>query len=405
MVLIPFAENKQVLSHGQFMGESTLFNGPDQAVLVKLAFHAATGAIMPTPEDGIREIRINPVVPSQSVLVATARGMRPKKEEEAAPRDSRKNLHSCPFCTGNEHMTPAAIHCYPNEKSWQIRIVENLYPVLGDDRENPNLRFGLQQTIDGYGRHEVIIDHNNHGTAIHEMDNKHIAMLFGVYRDRMRQLYKSDKRLRYILVFKNFGPAAGASIAHTHSQIIAMPVVPDNVQAEVENSANYFNKHHRCIFCTLIDEALTFEATIYDRESGEIHRKINVGQYIIERSEKFIAIKPFASRYEWEVHILPLTHQADFINLTDNDLPDLANIMRRTMARLDSVLSNAQYNYFLHTLPHDNNDKHHENSYHWHIEICPRTSIPAGFELGSGLFVNTISPEQAAQTLRSVELD
>ena len=129
----------------------------------------------------------------------------------------------------------------------------------------------------------------------------------------MEQLYRSNRRLRYVLVFKNFGPAAGASIAHTHSQIIATPVIPDNVQAEVANSRLFYQKNHRCIFCSLIDEALTFEATIYDRESGEIRRKISVGQYVVERGSKFIAIKPFASRYEWEVHILPLQHRADFL--------------------------------------------------------------------------------------------
>lgn len=349
----------------------------------------------------IREIRINPIVPSESVLVATARSMRPKKAEELAPRDTRKYVETCPFCSGNEDKTPPQIAAYPESGTWAIRIVENLYPVLGDERKETSLNFGLQQTIDGYGRHEVIIDHNEHGRALHEMTENHLAMLFGVYRDRMRQLFETDVRLQYVLVFKNFGPAAGASIAHTHSQVIAMPVVPENVHNEVANSQLFYQKHHRCIFCSLIDEALTFEATIYDRDSGEIRRKINVGQFVIERTHKFIAIKPFASRFEWEVHILPLQHQSDFIDLADADLADLAELMRRTMSRLDAVIGGAQYNYFLHSVPHDKSRGDHAASYHWHIEICPRTSIPTGFELGSGLFVNTISPEEAADKLRT----
>jgi UDPglucose--hexose-1-phosphate uridylyltransferase len=354
----------------------------------------------------VREIRLNPIVPSESVLVATARSLRPKKAEEPAPRDTRKHVETCPFCSGNEHMTPPQIGVYPAaDGPWTIRIVENLYPVLGDDRSNPNLTFGLQQTIDGYGRHEVIIDNAAHGAAIHEMGESHLAALFGVYRDRMEQLYRSNNRLKYVLVFKNFGPAAGASIAHTHSQVIATPVIPDNVQAEVANSRAFYRKNHRCIFCSLIDEALTFEATIYDRDSGEIRRKISVGQYVIERGEKFIAIKPFASRYEWEVHILPLRHQSDFLRLPKDDLADLARVMRRTMARLDAVLGGAQYNYFLHSLPHDVNCEDCEASYHWHIEITPRTSIPTGFELGSGFFVNTVAPEVAAERLRAIALD
>ncbi len=360
---------------------------------------------MTDTEKTLREIRINPIVPSESVLVATARSMRPKKSEEPLARDTRARVDSCPFCRGNEAMTPPAIAAYPESGDWDIRIVQNLYPVLGDDREHPNLNLGLQQTIDGYGRHEVIIDHHSHGIAVKEMSEAHLAQLLSVYRARMQQLYTSNARLRYVFVFKNYGPAAGASIAHTHSQIIAMPVVPDNVQAEVDNSLRYYQKNHHCIFCTLIDEALTFEAVLYDRESGEIRRKIDVGQYVIERGRKFIAIKPFASRFEWEIHILPLAHQSDFLNAAPEDIEDLARVLRLTMARLDAVLGNAQYNYFLHSLPHGAGYGDCHASYHWHIEICPRTSIPSGFELGSGLFVNTIGPEAAAARLRAAQID
>ena len=353
----------------------------------------------------VREIRLNPIIPTESVLVATARGMRPKKAEDLAPRDTRKHVETCPFCRGNEHKTPPAILSYPPATpDWHIRMVENIYPVLGDDREQPAFNFGLQQTIDGYGRHEVIIDHFEHGRAVFEMTDDHLAALFGVFQTRMRQLYESDERLHYVLIFKNFGPAAGASIPHTHSQLIAMPVVPENVEAEVRNSAAYYEQNHHCIFCALIDEALTFEATIYDRNSGAVRRRVNVGQYVVERGEKFIAIKPFASRYEWEVHILPLKHQAEFLEVRGDELPDFARVLRRTMARLDAVIGGAQYNFFLHSVPHDNQREANLASYHWHLEICPRTSIPTGFELGSGLFVNTISPEQAAEQLRAVQL-
>ncbi|MBT9590335.1 MAG: DUF4931 domain-containing protein, partial [Thiobacillus sp.] len=177
----------------------------------------------PPESNEVREIRTNPIVPSESVLVATARSMRPKKAEELAPRDTRKRVETCPFCRGNEHKTPPLIMAWPPEGEWAIRMVENLYPVLGDDRSQLNFTFGLQQTIDGYGRHEVIIDHHEHGIAVHEMTEDHLAALFGVYQTRMRQLFASDERLKYVLIFKNFGPAAGASIPHTHSQVIAMP--------------------------------------------------------------------------------------------------------------------------------------------------------------------------------------
>jgi len=356
-------------------------------------------------DDMVREIRINPIVPSESVLVATARGMRPTTEEKRVERNTASHVDRCPFCVGNEDKTPPTIVAEPDEKDWQIRIVENLYPVLGDDRNDAGINFGLQQAIEGYGRHEVIIDHNNHGIAIHEMEISHLQMLFSVYKQRMQELYDNDKRIRYVLVFKNFGEAAGASIKHTHSQIIAMPVIPENVYNEVLNSRNYYQKTHQCIFCSLIDEALTFEATIYDRDSGEVRRKIDVGQYVVERGEKFIAIKPFASRYEWEVHILPLKHESDFLNSSDEDFEDLSKVLKNTMARLDHVIGGAQYNFFLHSQPHGNACSDCAPSYHWHLEICPRTSIPTGFELGSGLFVSTISPEDAAEQLRDVSLD
>lgn len=353
----------------------------------------------------VREIRINPVVPAESVLIATARSMRPKKAEEPVPRDDRSYVETCPFCRGNERMTPPTITSHTDADGWKIRILENLYPVLGDDRKDEGLTFGLQQTIDGYGRHEVIIDHDNHGIAIHEMSPEHIALLFEAYRQRMQQLYQSDRRLRYVLVFKNYGPAAGGSISHTHSQLIATPVIPEHVHREVEDSHTFYTKHGRCIFCALVDEALTFEATIYDRVSGEVKRHIDIGQYVVEKGERFIAIKPFASRYEWELHILALTHEADFLQVTIDDMTDFAAVLRRTMARLDAVLGGVQYNYFLHSLPRDSGGDRYHDSYHWHLEVCPRTSIPTGFELGSGFFVNTVSPEDAAQRLRDVVID
>ena len=360
---------------------------------------------MSEEEEFVREIRIDPIVPTESVLVSTARGQRPQKKEEPAPRDTREHVDKCPFCRGNEHMTPPAILSYPNSEEWEVRIVENLYPVLSDEKIGTDVTQGLRQTIDGYGRHEVIIDHYNHGIAIQDMTVDHIASLFEVYLSRMQELYASDDRLRYVLTFKNFGPAAGASIPHTHSQMIALPVVPDNVQAEVEFSQAYFRRNHRCVYCTLIDEAQSFDVTVYDKESGESTRKLDQGLYVIEKGEHFIAIKPFASKFEWELHILPLTHQPDYVEVNKSVLPDLALVIKRSMMRLNAVLGGAQYNYFLHTIPHQLGNDDYDQSYHWHLEICPRTSIPSGFELGSGLFVNTVSPEQAAKQLREVVLD
>lgn len=359
-------------------------------------------------EDGnieVREIRINPIVPTESVLVSTARSNRPKKQEEPYKADKRSHVDTCPFCRGNESRTPPEIMAIPDSKNWEMRIVENLFPILADKDSQSNFTFGLQKAIDGYGRHEVVIDHNNHGIAIHEMSIQHLQQLFLMYQQRIKELYQSDHRLKCVLLFKNYGPAAGGSIPHTHSQIIAMPVVPQNIDAEVSFSYEYFKKQHHCIFCTLIDEALSYEATVYDKQSGEVRRKINVGQYIIERGKHFIAIKPFASRYEWEVHILPIEHQADFLDASNEQLEDFAKVLKDTMTRLDKVVAGVQYNFFLHSIPHTEEHNNRLQSFHWHLEICPRTSIPTGFELGSGLFVNTIAPEDAAKALRDLTIN
>jgi UDPglucose--hexose-1-phosphate uridylyltransferase len=348
---------------------------------------------------GIREIRINPIIPSESVLIATARGMRPRQAEAPAPRDARVRVDECPFCPGNEAQTPPTILATPERGDWQIRVVRNLYPVVADDDPRPPFQFGLQQAIDGYGRHELIIDHRYHGIALHEMAPDHLQRLFAVIRGRMEQLCAADERIRFVLAFKNFGPAAGASMKHTHSQMIALPVIPQNLLDEIDHSRRYHRRHGRCIFCTLIDEALTFEATLYSKETGEIRRQVRAGELIVARNPRCIAVKPFASRYEWEVYILPTDHQADFLRADDETLSHLAAMVGEVMGKLDRLLGGVQYNLILHSAPRRGCGGC-ANSFHWHLEITPRTSIPSGFELGSGLFVNTLAPEEAAEQLR-----
>jgi UDPglucose--hexose-1-phosphate uridylyltransferase len=351
--------------------------------------------------ENIREIRIDPIVPTNSVLISTARGKRPGKEAEAPlARDDRAHVESCPFCRGNEHLTPPPAFQTPAGESWDIRIVKNPFPILADDLLPTGLSPGIQQAIEGYGHHEVIVDHANHGIALQQMDENHLALLFAVYRDRMRFLYDSDPRIRYILVFKNFGKAAGGSMAHTHSQLIAMPIVPHNVHDEVECSSVFYQHNNACIFCTLIDEAMSLETTSYARNSGARQQEYETGKYVVERGNHFVALKPFASRYEWEIHILPIQHQSNFLEISTAELADLAQVLRRTMRRLQAVVGEVQYNYFLHTVPYGKESSTCTESFHWHLEICPRTSTPSGFELGSGLFVNTVSPEEAAAKLR-----
>lgn len=351
--------------------------------------------------EALREIRINPIIPSESVLIATERGNRPEKRIDPPEIDKRDHVSECPFCPGNENQTPEEIFRLPVASSWQIRVVRNLFPVFGDDDTLSEVDIGIHHIISGYGRHEVIIDHPNHGILLGEMEIPHIAHIFSLYRERMKALYNTNKNHTYVLVFKNFGPASGGSINHTHSQIIAMPVIPANVEMEIISSRNYYQKKQECIFCTLIDEKMKYEAKIYDRHKGEQLRHIAVNQYIIESSKSFIAIKPFASRYPWEIHILPKKHSHDYQTISDIECLDFAGILQRTMLRLRNILGVVQYNYFLHSAPALHVSATCEKSFHWHLEICPRTSIPNGFELGSGLAINTLSPEKAADMLRA----
>ena len=349
-----------------------------------------------------REIRINPIIPAESVLIATERGGRPGSEKHKTALDGRQFVQDCPFCPGNEEKTPEEIYRFPAQGLWQLRAVRNLYPVFGDDGDSTSLNMGIHHIINGYGRHEVFIDHPQHGIHLTEMTEDHIAALLRAYRDRMSDLYQATENHIYVMVFKNFGPASGGSIPHTHSQIIAMPVIPANVEMELSCSLHFFQQRSRCIFCTLIDEQLVYEATVHDKVKGELQRRINVADYVVEKVDRFIAIKPFASRYPWEVHVLPREHCHDFRNISEDDCVELAKVLKQVMIRLEKVLGEVQYNFFLHSAPDVKESDTYSESFHWHLEICPRTSIPNGFELGSGLAINTVSPEKAAAQLREV---
>lgn len=348
----------------------------------------------------IREIRINPIIPAESVLIATGRDERPGSNKERIILGERPFVEDCPFCPGNEDKTPEQIFRSPEKGQWSLRVVRNLYPAFGEDSESSAFNMGVYNTINGYGHHEVIVDHSQHGIKVSEMSELHLARLFQLYRDRMSNLYLANKRHVYVMIFKNFGPASGGSIPHTHSQIIAMPVIPANVEMEISNSLKFYQKHDQCIFCTLIDEKLSYEATIHDKKRGEFLRKLNVADYFIDQNRRFIAIKPFASRYPWEVHILPKYHCHDFRNSSVGDCAEIASLVKSVIERLEKVLGTVQYNYFLHSAPNGVKNEKCRKSFHWHLEICPRTSIPNGFEIGSGLAINTLSPEKGARLLR-----
>ena len=352
----------------------------------------------------LTELRQNPVIPEEFVMFATARSMRPKKEVQPEPYDNRSHVADCPFCRGNEAMTPPPLAQVNDENgNWIVRSVSNKFPVLDHNCGNQNFSFGVQRVIDGFGCHEVMIDHPDHGIRINAMDTKHLALLFTAYRNRMETLYKENPQLKHVLVFKNFGEEAGGSIKHTHSQILAMPIVLKRVAEEMKGSQSYYREYGECIFCTQIDEARTLGVTVTDKDNGATRREIFAGQLVIERTKHFIAMKPFASRHEWEISIIPLVHTMDFLHATAEVIADLASLFKSTLSRLDAVVKGLQYNFLIHSA-NATLFPGHAKSYHWYIEIIPRTVKFSGIELGTGCHVNTIAPEDAAERLRTVNI-
>jgi len=246
-----------------------------------------------------------------------------------------------------------------------------------------------------------MIDHPNHGIKIHNMDIQHLTSLFTAYQHRMMMLYNSHPLLKHVLVFKNFGRAAGGSMAHTHSQFLGMPTVLQRVSAEMDGAKNFYDDHRECITCAIINESQTLGMTVKGNDFSTIVREIKPGDFIVDQSDYFIAIAPFASRHEHEVHIFPKNHNMDFI-LCDK-LADLAVLFQRVMARLNAVVPGLNYNYQIQSLRLPIFPEH-SKSYHWYLEIIPRMHVHNGIEVATGLRVNTVAPEDAAEQLRNVQL-
>jgi UDPglucose--hexose-1-phosphate uridylyltransferase len=313
------------------------------------------------------------------------RGMRPHdfvKEEEVI----RGGF--CPFDEGNEHTTPPEITSYrkagtlPNSPGWWLRVVPNKFPALIIEGDLNREGEGLYDKMHGIGAHEVIIETPEHQETLSTMTNGRFADVLRVYRDRIADL-TNDPRFRYILIFKNQGKAAGASLEHSHSQLIALPIVPEVVIEEMRGSQIYHGYKERCVFCDIIRQELAS------------------GRRVVTENEHFVALAPFASRTPFETWILPKKHFSSYPNLKEEFFPDLARLFSETLRRLDQALNRSPYNFMLHTLPLR---EPHSESYHWHFEIVPKLTRIAGFEWGSGFYINPTPPEEAARYLREVEL-
>ena len=326
------------------------------------------------------------VVTGRWVIIATDRARRPRDfiREPVVLRGD----HFCPFCPGNEEKTPPEILAYrqsggPNEGGWTLRVVANKFPALRVEGELERQGEGLYDKMNGIGAHEVIIETPDHNLTLGELPEKRIEDVFWAFRDRILDL-KKDRRLRYILIFKNHGEAAGASIEHTHSQLIALPVIPKRVMEEMDGAKKYFDFKERCIYCDIV------------RQESE------TGTRVVLETDHFLAVSPYAPRFPFETWILPQQHRSHFEEADTASIQNLAWVQRTILRKMDKVLEHSPYNFIIHTAPIQEGAMTH---YHWHIEIMPKLTSVAGFEWGAGFYINPTPPEESAKFLREAEFN
>ncbi len=330
------------------------------------------------------QLRKDPIT-SRWVIISTERGKRPLDFPAAPPP---RQVGFCPFCPGNEDKTPPEIMAYRNNgnvsdrKGWSLRVVPNKFPALQIEGELDRAGEGIYDKMHGLGAHEVIIESPNHNDILSAMPEERVEDVLWAYRDRILDL-KKDDRFQYILIFKNHGEQAGASLEHPHSQLIATPIVPKRAREEVDGAKAYFDYKDRCIFCDMVRQELQQELRV------------------ITQNDEFVAIAPFASRFPFETWILPKSHEPFFQDAQKHDMVSCARILKEVLGRMNQVLINPAYNYLIHSLPLQDTEVGH---YHWHIEIMPTLVRVAGFEWGTGFYINPVLPEDAAKYLREARL-
>lgn len=331
------------------------------------------------------DLRKDPIT-GRWVIIATDRAKRPT--DFAKESVEIRGTGFCPFCPGNESKTPPEVLAYgrngsgPNSPGWTVRVVPNKFPALGIEGDLDRQGEGLFDRMNGIGAHEVIIETPDHQATLATLGERNIEDVLWAYRDRMLDL-KNDKRFRYILIFKNHGEAAGASLEHTHSQLIALPIVPRQVREEVDSCRRYFQEKERCIFCDMIRQ---------ERDSAV---------RVISENEQFLVLAPYAPRFPFETWILPKQHASAFEHTQSPMYAMLARALKDVLVRMDTVLARPPYNYIIHTSPIGEESNEH---YHWHIEMMPKLTKVAGFEWGSGFYINPTPPEDAARFLREAQV-
>ena len=329
------------------------------------------------------ELRKDPVV-GRWVIISTERARRPT---DFAPDPVRPRATSCVFCEGSEDKTPPEIlagrapDSAPNSPGWSYRVVANKFPALRIEGDLEPAGEGLFDYMNGVGAHEVVIETPDHAAALATLPVDAATDVFAAYRERVLDL-KKDPRFEYVLVFKNHGEAAGASLEHPHSQLIATPIIPIMVTEELEGSARYWDRKERCVWCDIVRQ---------ERRAG--HR-------VIVEANGFVALAPFAPRFPFETWILPTRHRSAFEESEEDDLRAFAGVVQGVLGRINRTLHDPPFNFVLHTAPLRDSSLEH---FHWHLEVIPKLTRVAGFEWGSGFFINPVPPEDSAAALRDAE--
>jgi UDPglucose--hexose-1-phosphate uridylyltransferase len=328
------------------------------------------------------ELRRDPVT-GRWVIISTDRQKRPN--DFRLERPVVLGREQCPFCPGRELLTPPEILSYrqnggpPNSSGWDLRVVPNKFPALQVEGTIDRTGDGMFDRMNGIGAHEVIIETPDHDRTLAAMSEPEIERVLWAYRERMLDL-KRDIRLRYILVFKNHGGAAGATLEHTHSQLIALPVVPDFVREEIDGARRHYAIKERCVFCDIV------------------HQDLEAQRRVILENADVVALAPYAPRFPFETWLLPRRHGARFEEAPRHEYESLARALKGVLQRMDRALESPPYNLILHTSPFSEDAS---AVYHWHVEIMPKLSRVAGFEWGTGFYINPTSPEEAAVVLRN----
>ncbi len=306
------------------------------------------------------------------VIIASERSRRPHdfiKQTSASARVPYKE--DCPFCQGNEHLTPHETLAYrknglADQAGWWVRVIPNKFPALSPEGSVVREDKGFFRLMDGVGVHEVVIESPFHDRILPLMEDNQVEEILLAYRERYLAV-REDARIKLIIIFKNHGEAAGTSLDHAHSQLVGTAVVPSTIRKKLEEATRYYDDHGRCVYCDLIQEELAS------------------GERIVMDTERFVVLQPFASRFPFESWIIPKTHQASFGLISIDDSKIFAKILKTTLLKLHYKLNDPDYNYIFHTAPiKDEQDDY----YHWHLQIIPRLTTLAGFEMGSGIYIS-----------------